>query len=57
MDNGCSSVLVERLHDVSAGLAGDDDVKRSVLSAQQSEQAGRGCTVLPLFWDRNSQRK
>lgn len=59
MNNGCSSVLVEWLCDVNAGMAGDDDddVKRSVLSAQQNGKAGRGCTVLSVFWDRNSQRK
>ena len=59
MNNGCSSVLVERLRDVNAGMAGDDDddVKRPGLSAQQNRKAGRGRTVLSVFWDRNSQRK
>lgn len=60
MHNGRSSVLQERLRDVNARMAGDgddDDVKRSVLSAQQNRKAGRGCAVLCLFWDRDSQRK
>lgn len=61
MNNGCSSVLQERLRDVNARVAGDDDgdddVKRSVLSAQQNRKAGRGRTVLCVFWDRDSQRK
>lgn len=59
MNNGCSSVLQERLRDVNARVAGDDDddVKGSVLSAQQNRKAGRGRTVLCVFWDRDSQRK
>lgn len=58
MNNCCSSVLLERLHDVSAGMAeGDGGVKCSVLSAQQNGNAERRCTVLSMFWDRNSQRK
>lgn len=58
MHNCCSSVLLERLCYVSAGMTeGDGDVKCSVLSAQQSGNAERGCTFLSMFWDRNSQRK
>lgn len=58
MNNCCFSVLLERLRYVSAGMAeGDGDVKCSVLSAQQSGNAESGCTVLSMFWDRNSQRK
>lgn len=45
MNNGCSSVLVQRLCSVKAGVAGDDDgMKDSALCT--AEQAGRECTVL-----------
>lgn len=47
MNNCCSSVLLERLCYVAAGMAeGDGDVKCSVLSAQQNGNAERRCTVL-----------
>lgn len=58
MNNGCSSVLVERLCDVHARMAGDDDdVKCSVLSAQQNGKAGRGCRVFVCIWGRKYSKK